>query len=222
MKIVIDVLEDFMKRIASFLDKHRVLLVFLILALVVIIYLGVNSYLFFHHDFLKLECTEEIDEEYCYHDDIEILKDPEKSKEAFFLQYEDLILDLREELKSIEVGLFVHHIQTYKEKLEQLLQDEEIIASQKEQEDSKMEGLQTAKESLRKVVDDITNQIEEMQNLGFESTNKIEKINSEIGITKERIQNNKNNQKTVYFSKGLYSVTGNSNDLQLTIYLHSG
>ena len=56
-----------------------------------------NSYLFFHHDFLKLECTEEIDEEYCYHDDIEILKDPEKSKEAFFLQYEDLILDLQEE-----------------------------------------------------------------------------------------------------------------------------
>lgn len=97
MRTVIDVLEDFMKRIASFLDKHRVLLVFLILALVVIVYLGVNSYLFFHHDFLKLECTEEIDEEYCYHDDIEILKDPEKSKEAFFLQYEDLILDLREE-----------------------------------------------------------------------------------------------------------------------------
>ena len=44
-------------------------------------------------------------------------------------------------------------------------------------------------------IDEITSKIEEMQNLGFESTNKIEKINSEIGITKERIQNNKNNQK---------------------------
>jgi len=126
----------------------------------------------------------------------DILTEIEANIEPLKLQADKArkFLDLREELKSIEVGLFVHHIQTYKEKLEQLLQDEEIIVSQKEQEDNKMESLQTTKESLRKVIDDITSQIEEMQNLGFESTNKIEKINSEIGITKERIQNNNNNQ----------------------------
>ncbi len=103
-------------------------------------------------------------------------------------------LDLREELKSIEVGLFIYNIQSYKEKLEQVLKDEEIMNSQKEAEDSKMENFQNAKESLRTVIDDITAQIEEMQNLGFESTNKIEKINSEIGINKERIQNNQSNR----------------------------
>ena len=126
----------------------------------------------------------------------DILTEIEANIEPLKLQADKArkFLDLREELKSIEVGLFVHHIQTYKEKLEQLLKDEEIIVSQKEQEDNKMESLQTTKESLRKVIDDITSQIEEMQNLGFESTNKIEKINSEIGITKERIQNNNNNQ----------------------------
>lgn len=97
MKIVIDVLEDFMKRITSFLDNHRVLLVFLILALVVIIYLGINTYLFFHHNFVKLECTDKIDKEYCYHDDEEIFIDPEESKKAFFLQYEKVIADLQEE-----------------------------------------------------------------------------------------------------------------------------
>ena len=32
-------------------------------------------------------------------------------------------LDLREELKSIEVGLFVYNINTYKEKLEQIVED---------------------------------------------------------------------------------------------------
>ena len=97
MKIVIDVLEEFMKKIASFLDRHRVLLVFLILALIVIIFLGVNSYLFFHHDFLKLECTSEIDDEYCYYEDIVIFRDPEKSKEIFFAQYESVMADLQEE-----------------------------------------------------------------------------------------------------------------------------
>ena len=103
-------------------------------------------------------------------------------------------LDLREELKSIEVGLFVYHIGMYKEKLEQLVKDEEILVSQKDAEDSRMEKLQMAKEDLRQAVDHITDQIEQMQNLGFESTNKIEKINTEIGIAKERIQNNENNQ----------------------------
>ena len=34
----------------------------------------------------------------------------------------------------------------------------------------------------------------QMQNIGFESSNKIEKMNSEIGISKERIQNNLNNK----------------------------
>ena len=103
-------------------------------------------------------------------------------------------LDLREELKSIEVGLFVYNIATYKEKLEQIVKDYDILVSQKELEDTKMETLQSDKETLRQAIDDITRQIEEMQNLGFESSNKIEKINSEIGIHKERIQNNHNNQ----------------------------
>ena len=87
-------------------------------------------------------------------------------------------LSLREELKEIEVGLFVYNINTYKEKLEQLLKDSEILISQKEAEDKKMEDLQKSKEELRKTVENITSQIEEMQNIGFESTNKIEKINN--------------------------------------------
>ena len=40
-------------------------------------------------------------------------------------------LNLREELKNIEVGLFVYNINTYKEKLEQIIKDEEIMTSQR-------------------------------------------------------------------------------------------
>ena len=126
----------------------------------------------------------------------DILAEIEANIEPLKLQSDKAkqFLDLREELKSIEVGLFIYNINTYKEKLEQLVKDEDIITSQKEAEDSKMEALQAFKEELRQVVDDITAQIENMQNIGFESSNKIEKINSEIGISNERIQNNSANK----------------------------
>ena len=125
----------------------------------------------------------------------DILAEIESSIEPLKLQADKAkqFLDLREELKSIEVGLFVHNINTYKEKLEQLVNDMDILTSQKESEDDKMQELQTRKENLRTAIDEITSQIEQVQNLGFESSNKIEKINSEIGINNERIQNNERN-----------------------------
>jgi len=102
-------------------------------------------------------------------------------------------LDLREELKNIEVGLFLHNIESYKEKLEQIVKDEEIMASQRDDESAKLENMQKIKENLKSEIDKITAEIENVQNLSFESTNKIEKLNSEIGIANERISNNKAN-----------------------------
>lgn len=95
----------------------------------------------------------------------DILAEIEANIEPLKLQSDKAkqFLDLREELKSIEVGLFIYNINTYKEKLEQLVKDEDIITSQKEAEDGKMEALQASKEELRQVVDDITAQIENMQ-----------------------------------------------------------
>ena len=104
-------------------------------------------------------------------------------------------LDLREELKKIEVGLFIHNINVDKEKLEQIVKDAEILEAQNETENTKMDELQNKKNEIKQRIDEIIKEIEEKQNLGFESTNKIEKINSEIGITKERIQNNEINNK---------------------------
>ena len=103
-------------------------------------------------------------------------------------------LDLREELKNIEIGLFIHNINEYKEKLEKIAEDIQIVEAQNTDENEKMEDLQKSKEELKSEIDSITAKIEEMQNLGFESTNKIEKINSDIGISKERIQNNLGNK----------------------------
>lgn len=126
----------------------------------------------------------------------DILSEIEASIEPLKLQADKAkqFLDLREELKGVEIGLFLYNIDTYKAKLEQIIKDEEILTSQKQDEDRKMTHLQELKEKLKQEIDSITIQIEELQNLGFESTNKIEKINSEIGIAKERIQNNCTNE----------------------------
>ena len=109
----------------------------------------------------------------------DILAEIEGSLEPLKVQSEKAkkFLDLREELKNIEVGLFVYNIETYKKKLEEIVEDQEIINSQYEEEDKKQEEARRLKEELKQEVDNITSQIEEMQNLGFESTNKIEKIN---------------------------------------------
>lgn len=122
----------------------------------------------------------------------DILAEIETNIEPLKMQSEKAkkYLDLREELKNIEVGLFLHNISEYKEKLEKIVEDIKIVEEQNASENEKMQNLQKAKEELKNSIDEITSKIEEMQNLSFESTNKIEKINSEIGISKERIQNN--------------------------------
>ena len=102
-------------------------------------------------------------------------------------------LELHEELKDIEVGLFIYNIDTYKSKLTQIVEDLEIVENQKNDEEKKLSDMQGKKIELKNCIDSLTEQIEECQNVGFESTNKIEKINSEIGISNEKISNNKEN-----------------------------
>jgi chromosome segregation protein len=125
----------------------------------------------------------------------DILSEIEANIEPLKLQSEKAkkFLDLREELKSIEIGLFLHNIDTYKEKLEQIKIDEDILISHNKDAETKMEEINALKEELKTQVNQITEEIESMQNLGFESSKQIEKINSEINVANERIANNKDN-----------------------------
>ena len=125
----------------------------------------------------------------------DILTEIEANIEPLKLQSEKAkkFLDLREELKGIEVGLFIYNINSYKEKLEKVVEDEEILQNDNKQATSKLEEITNLKESLKQEIDSITNEIESMQNIGFESEKQIEKINSEINVSKERISNNKTN-----------------------------
>ena len=125
----------------------------------------------------------------------DILSEIESNIEPLKLQSEKAkkFLNLREELKSIEVGLFLYNIDTYKEKLQKVIEDEEILKSQNDEANSKMQEISELKENLKQEIDRLTNEIENMQNLGFESGKEKERISSEINIAKERITNNKEN-----------------------------
>ncbi len=104
-------------------------------------------------------------------------------------------LNLREELKNIEVGLFVYNIEKYKETLEELTKDEEIMQSTLNQEEGKLEKIKLLKEQLKEDIDEITTKIENMQNIGFESQKEVEQLNSDINVAKTKIENNIENSK---------------------------
>ena len=102
-------------------------------------------------------------------------------------------LNLKEELKNIEIGLFVYNIEKYKQNLEELSQDEDIMKATLNQEEGKLEKIKILKEELKDTIDEITVQIEDMQNIGFESQKEIEKLTSNINVAETKIQNNAEN-----------------------------
>ena len=102
-------------------------------------------------------------------------------------------LDLREELKNVEVGLFIYNIEEEKQKLENIENNLNILNEQLSKEENEKEKIQELREKLKKEIEDLNIKIEEIQNIGFESTNKIEKLNSQINVAKERIEVNNEN-----------------------------
>ena len=102
-------------------------------------------------------------------------------------------LNLREELKSIEIGLFIYNIEKYKKDIEDIVKDIEIMQSQCNDEEGKLERVKILKEELKDSIDEITETIENMSNIGFESQKQIEQLNSDINVAKTRIANNNEN-----------------------------
>ena len=102
-------------------------------------------------------------------------------------------LNLREELKNIEIGLFVYNIEKYKQDLEKVVQDIDVMQSQCNDEEGRLERVKILKEELKSSIDEITETIENMSNIGFESQKQIEQLNSNINVAKTRIANNNEN-----------------------------
>ena len=125
----------------------------------------------------------------------DILSEIETNIEPLKVQSEKAkkYLNLREELKNIEMGLFLYNIEKYKNSLEEIVKDEDIYKEQCNLEEGKLERIKALKEELKNEIDEITVTIEEMSNLGFESQKEIEMLNSDINVANTRIFNNKEN-----------------------------
>lgn len=125
----------------------------------------------------------------------DILSEIETNIEPLKVQSEKAkkYLNLREELKNIEIGLFLYNIEKYKNSLEEIVKDEDIYKEQCNLEEGKLERIKALKEELKNEIDEITVTIEKMSNLGFESQKEIEMLNSDINVANTRISNNKEN-----------------------------
>lgn len=102
-------------------------------------------------------------------------------------------LHLRDELKNIEIGLFVHNIEEFKKQIQEIQENMDIFETQKGKEEEKSNQITTEKENVKKAIDKLIEEIEKVQNIGFEVSKRKEQINSEIGINRERISNNLEN-----------------------------
>ncbi len=141
----------------------------------------------------------------------DILSEIESTIEPLKIQSEKAkkFLDLREELKGIEIGLFLYNIDLYKEKIAQIKIDEDILKSHNGEAEEKLNSLNELKEKLKEEINSITNEIETIQNVEFENGKKIEQINSSFNVTNERISNNKEN-----YSRYENEIEENSNRIK--------
>ena len=104
-------------------------------------------------------------------------------------------LNLKEELKNIEIGLFVYNINEYKEKLSKIIEDTQILSNQRDEENNKLEEINNLKQKLKEEIDVITEEIENLHNLESKILQEKEQINSDIKVVNERITNNDLNYK---------------------------
>ena len=118
----------------------------------------------------------------------DILSEIESNIEPLKLQSEKAkkFLNLREELKSIEVGLFLYNIDTYKEKLQKVIEDEEILKSQNDEANSKMQEISELKENLKQEIDRLQEKEEELEKL----VNKLSAKELEIEEKKKKVEEN--------------------------------
>ena len=144
----------------------------------------------------------------------DILSEIETNLEPLKIQAEKAkkYLNLREELKNIEIGLFLYNIEKYKKDLEDIVKDEEIYKDQCNDEEGRLERVKALKEELKSEIDNITEVIEEMSNLGFESKKEIEMLNSDINVSNTRIENNKQNKDR--FEKEIEELSVRIKDLE--------
>ena len=124
-------------------------------------------------------------------------------------------LNLREELKNIEIGLFIYNIEKFKKDLSEVIESIDVMQNQCSDEEKELDKIKSLKEELKKELDNITIEIENISNLGFESQKRIELLNSDINVSKTKILNN--NENTERYIKEINEQNSKISDLKKEI-----
>ena len=127
----------------------------------------------------------------------DILAEIESNLEPLHIQSDKAkkYLNLKEELKNIEIGLFLHNIEKYKGELEEVIKNEEIYKTNCNTEETKLEKILILKEELKSEIEEITDKIEKTSSISFESQKEIEILGANVSVAETRIENNKENKK---------------------------
>ena len=83
-------------------------------------------------------------------------------------------LNLRDELKSFEIGLYLYNIEDFNNQMTSIKENVDILETQKVKEDEILNNYQSEKEDLRVKLDSLIEEIEKTQNLGFEGNQRKE------------------------------------------------
>ncbi len=99
-----------------------------------------------------------------------------------------------------------------KNKIEEIKENLEILETQKIKEEEKANNIKLEKDELKIQIDKLLEEIEETQKLGFEGSKKKEEYNSEIKVTRERIQNNQANYER--YAEEIEQITKRNSELE--------
>ena len=124
-------------------------------------------------------------------------------------------LEIRDQLRYLEVGLFINNINKGKLKLADLTKQVEEVLSQTTYEDNKLNELQTLKEEVRAAIEEMTQNIEGLQTEIFEAQNNIEKQKADIGVKLTKIEHNTAN--TEVFKKEIEEFNNKKVELEKEI-----
>ena len=121
-------------------------------------------------------------------------------------------LNLREEIKGIEVGLFLYNINDFKKKISQVEENEKVYLDQINSSESTLKQSEEERNKIKDQINFLIDQIESTQKLSFEGEKKKEQYLSDIGIFQERIANNEDNKSR--YEKEIEEINTKNDDLE--------
>ncbi|WZL74814.1 chromosome segregation protein SMC [Clostridiaceae bacterium 35-E11] len=101
-----------------------------------------------------------------------------------------MFLEMRDELKELEVNLLVHELENFRNDIETLKEQQSIIGNQLDQYLDEKKGIEERYRSFMTEIETLDKSIHQLQNNIFETVHLIEKKEGELSLCKEKITNN--------------------------------